>query len=160
MVNYGNTHEMQKSFCPASHKFLSRISQMGYLSRSLLACLLALISIPSLISLGQYAFSSARMVVFLKSMVWPVEWWWYAIPSFFFVDFNSFFLWKQTKLIGDKVTIGSRLRCFISWVTSKHFKHLNSLTQFQKKKGKRRCSLWWYRPHVQRKEICTHNSLH
>ena len=73
-INYGNTHEMQKSFCPASHKFLSRISQMGYLSRSLLACLLALISIPSLISLGQYAFSSARMVVFLKSMVWPVEW--------------------------------------------------------------------------------------
>jgi hypothetical protein len=26
------------------------------------------------------------------------------------------------------------LRCFISWVTSKHIKHLNSLTQFQKKK--------------------------
>ena len=49
-------------------------------------------------------------------------------------DRFSIFLRKQTKLIGDKVTIGSRLRCIISWVTSKHFKHLNSLTQFQGKK--------------------------
>ena len=29
-------------------------------------------------------------------------------------DRVSIFLRKQTKLIGDKVTIGSRLRCFIS----------------------------------------------
>ena len=50
------------------------------------------ISIPSMISLLQYDFSSARMVVPSKSMLWPVWWWWNAMPSFFFVEFSIFLL--------------------------------------------------------------------